>query len=101
MHENLTFKFFFVLFAHAIVESSAIPWQEWADTSSQLEAIASLAAHIHITTTEVLIRTYGEAGRHLVSPKLFIECLAITQKVAVQIRKKELVCIYDRAFLSA
>ena len=75
-----------------IVESSPLSWQEWADTSSQLEAVASLAAHIHITTCELLTRTYGEAGRHLASPKLFIECLTITQKLAVQIKQKELVC---------
>lgn len=72
-------------------ESSAVKWEDWADTSSQLEAISSLAAHVHMTTSDLLIRKYGELGRHLVSPKIFTECLVMTQNVAIKIKQKEMV----------
>ena len=82
---------FIIIVKHYLVlaESSAVKWQEWTETSSQLETISSLAAHIHIVTSEVLIQAYGELGRHLVTPKLFIECLNMTQNIAIKIKQKE------------
>ena len=71
--------------------SSAVKWQDWAETSSQLEAISSLAAHVHITTSELLTRTYGELARHLVTPRLFTQCLAATQSIALKLRQDEMV----------
>ncbi len=71
------------------VDSAAIKWQEWTDTSSQLEAISSLAAHIHIVTTELLTQAYGELSRHLVTPRLFLDCLSMTQRIAIKIKQKE------------
>ena len=76
---------------YSCVGSSEVKWQDWADTSSQLEAIGSLAAHIHITTAELLSREYGELASHLVSPKVFMECLAMTEKIATKIKQKEVV----------
>ena len=69
----------------------SIEWENWADTSSQLEAISSLAAHAHITTIELMKPIYGELARHLVSPKVFMECLMMTQKIAIQIKQREMV----------
>ena len=74
-----------------ITDSSAIKWQEWTETSSQLEAVSSLAAHIHIVTSSLLTSTYGELGRHLVTPKLFLDCLTMTQSIALKIKEKEVV----------
>lgn len=72
--------------------SSAIKWQDWAETSSQLEAISSLAAHIHITTLELLLQSYGELARHLVSPQLFTQCLTVTQNIATRLKQEQMVC---------
>lgn len=74
-----------------LIESASIKWQEWAETSSQLEAISSLAAHVHITTSELLTRAYGELARHLVSPRLFTRCLTVAQTIASGIKQKEIV----------
>ena len=76
------------------VDSSAIKWQDWTETSSQLEAISSLAAHIHIVTLEALVKTYGELGRHMVTPKLFLDCLTMTQDIAKSIKENEMVQIF-------
>lgn len=80
-----------IFFACTHTESSTVNWQDWADTSSQLEAISSLAAHVHLTTTDLMVRTYGELALHLVSPQVFMECLAMTQQLAIKIKLKEVV----------
>ncbi len=67
-------------------------WQDWAVSSSQLEALGGLAAHIHITSLELLTREYGSYSRRLVSPRLFVECLTLTQHMAVNLSQKENVC---------
>ncbi len=64
-------------------------WQDWADTSTQLEAVATLATHIHLTTSELLIRIYGTRASTLISLKLFIEALRIAQELAVQFKAQE------------
>ena len=74
-------------------DSSAIKWQDWTETSSQLESVSSLAAHIHIVTAELLTQVYGELGKHLVTPKLFLDCLTMTQSIAVKIKEKERVYV--------
>ena len=64
-------------------------WQDWVDTSSQLEAVGHLAAHVHITTVELLKRCHGGNVGNLVSPRTFIECLKMTQFLAVSMKQKE------------
>ena len=81
-------------------------WQGWVETSSQLEAVGNLAAHVHLTTEEMLgrvVRGEGacEAGRvvrgeeegceagRMVSPKSFVECLKMTQKIASKLKNEE------------
>ena len=74
-------------------------WQDWVDTSSHLEAVGNLAAHVHITTTELLRGSYGpgllgssSSVGDLVSPQTFIDCLKMTKTLAMEIKKKEQVC---------
>ena len=70
-------------------------WQDWIDTSSHLEAVGNLAAHVHITTAELLRGDHAPRlpGRgELVSPQTFIDCLKMTKTLAVDIKKKEQVC---------
>lgn len=71
-------------------------WQDWVDTSSHLEAVGNLAAHVHITTAELLRGGYAPRlpgrGDLLVSPQTFIDCLKMTKTLAMEIKKKEQVC---------
>ena len=73
-------------------------WQDWVDTSSHLEAVGNLAAHVHITTTELLRASYaptlllGGSISELISPQTFIDCLKMTKTLAMEIKKKEQVC---------
>ena len=83
-------------------------WQEWVDTSSHLEAVGNLAAHVHLTTAELLRRGSGYVtatapprltGRgvsDLISPQTFIDCLKMTMTLAMEIKKKEQVCILTK-----
>ena len=78
-------------YAHCVyvgVAGSSVKWQEWVDTSSQLEAVGHLAAHVHITTIELLNRCHGGNVGNLVSPRTFIECLKMTKCLAVTIKQK-------------
>ena len=75
-------------------------WQDWVDTSSHLEAVGNLAAHVHITTTELLRGSYApglllgsSSIGELISPQTFIDCLKMTKILAMEIKKKEQVCI--------
>lgn len=74
---------------------NSVKWQDWIDTSSQLEAVGMLATHVHLTTTEVLSREYGFHASKLVSPKVFIECLRMAQELAVKLKTKEMVPLSD------
>lgn len=85
-------KYLTIFTTVCVAECVPVRWQEWAETSTQLEAVGSLAAHIHITTCQLLIGTYGELARHLVSPKLFTRCLTATQDIAIRLKEKEMVC---------
>ncbi len=75
-------------------------WQDWVDTSSHLEAVGNLAAHVHITTVELLrggcapprLSGRGRGTSELVSPQTFIDCLKMTNTLAMEIKKKEQVC---------
>ena len=64
-------------------------WQDWVDSSSQLEAVGHLAAHVHITTVELLKRCHRGNVCDLISPRTFIECLKMTQRLAVTMKQKE------------
>ena len=71
-------------------EGSSVKWYDWVDTSSHLEAVGNLAAHVHITTVELLKRSHcGSVISDLVSPKTFIECLKMTQRIATEMKLKE------------
>ena len=74
-------------------------WQDWVDTSSQLEAVGNLAAHVHITTIELLNRSHYGNICDLVSPKTFIECLMMTQKLAIAMKQKEKVMYHVHAYV--
>lgn len=67
-------------------DQSTPSWEEWIESSSQLEAVSSLAVHMHLTT-------YKQAGPVLsaavLSPTTFIECLSISKSIALHIRKQE------------
>ena len=77
-----------------------VKWHDWVDTSSHLEAVGNLAAHVHITTAELLRKgSYstapgltGNSISELVSPQTFIDCLKMTKTLAMEIKKKEQVC---------
>ena len=58
-----------------------------------MEAVGCLAAHAHITTADLLSRMYGESARHLISPKVFIDCLTMAQNMAVKIKQEVVVSI--------
>ena len=73
-------------------------WQDWVDTSSHLEAVGNLAAHVHLTTAELLRRgspprLTGRGVSDLISPQTFIDCLKMTMTLAMEIKKKEQVYI--------
>ena len=72
-----------------LLGASAVKWQDWIDTSSQLEAVGMLATHIHLTTMELLARIYGNDCSSLLSPKVFIKCLCITQELAMKFKAEE------------
>ncbi len=74
------------------VGDAGVRWQDWADTSTQLEAVATLATHIHLTSSEILTRIYGTQASTLISLKLFIETLRIAQDLAMQFKAREKVC---------
>lgn len=67
-------------------DQSTPSWEEWIESSSQLEAVSSLAVHMHMTSNKL-------AGPMLsatvFSPTTFIECLSISKTIALYIRKKE------------
>ena len=77
-----------------------VKWLDWVDTSSHLEAVGNLAAHVHITTAELLRKgSYsmspgltGNSISDLVSPQTFMDCLKMTKTLAMEIKKKEQVC---------
>lgn len=75
-------------------------WQDWVNTSSHLEAVGNLAAHVHITTSELLRGSYAP-GRgiisDLVSPQTFIDCLRMTKRLAMEIKRKEQVCTLSQS----
>ena len=73
----------------SIIGNRNIKWQDWVDTSSQLEAVGNLAAHVHLTTTELLSRIFGGHSCDLVSPKTFIECLRMTESIATKLKREE------------
>lgn len=58
-------------------------------TGSQLEAVSTLAAHIRLTSVEVLHRSVPHMATELVSPKTFMECLKMTQSVAIGMKEEE------------
>ena len=78
-----------IIISYSCSVSSAVRWQDWADSSSQLEAIGGLAAHIHITTSDKLSQVYGSYSRMMVSPRILMECLTLAQHIAVNIKAKE------------
>lgn len=64
-------------------------WEDWIGSSSQLEAVGTLATHIHLTTSELLARIYGPQSSILLSPKVFIEALRIAQELAIKFKAEE------------
>jgi len=70
-------------------EQSIPTWTKWIDSSSQVEAVGSLAVHIHLTSCKV-------AGQSTIaiSPRTFLECLTMSRSIALHIRDKERVSIY-------
>lgn len=76
-------------------DQSAPSWDEWIESSSQLEAIGSLAVHMHLTSTRL---AGGSLSAAVLAPTTFIECLSMSKTIALHIRKKEKVSNYD--FLS-
>ena len=61
-------------------------WEEWIESSSHLEAIGSLAVHMHLTSTKLAGVSLSAA---VWSPTTFIECLSMSKTIALHIRKKE------------
>ena len=67
-------------------DQSSPCWEEWIESSSQLEAVSSLAVHMHTTTSKLAGPVLSAA---VLSPRTFIECLSISKSIALHIRKKE------------
>ena len=91
--------FHIILYVVILLGVDGVKWEDWVDSSSQLEAVGNLAAHVHITSTELLLRgkSYGYDARrvgHLISPQTFVECLKMTTNLAVQMKREEQVHSY-------
>ena len=67
-------------------DQSTPSWEEWIESDSQLEAVGSLAVHMHLTTNK---QAGPVLSATLLSPATFIECLSISKTIALHIRKEE------------
>lgn len=56
---------------------------------SQLESLAQLAAHVHLSTLCVLDQTQPHLSSLLLSPATFIQCLTMTHTIATSLLNKE------------
>lgn len=67
-------------------DQSSPGWEEWIESSSQLEAVSSLAVHMHLTSSKLAGPVLSAT---ILSPRTFIECLSISKAIALYIRKEE------------
>jgi len=72
-------------------EQSIPNWTKWIDSSGQVEAVGSLAVHIHLTSSKMAGQ---ELAASAISPRTFIECLSMSRSIAFHIRDKERVSVY-------
>lgn len=68
-------------------DQSTPSWEEWIESNSQLEAISSLAVHMHLTSNKLVGPVLSATS--VLSPRKFIECLSMSKTIALHIRKEE------------
>jgi len=72
-------------------EQSIPSWTEWIDCASQLEAVGSLAVHVHLTSSKVAGPSISAS---VISPRTFLECLSMSRSIALHVRDKERVSLH-------
>lgn len=86
LHEQWSKDSYLDVAVRWLKDQSAPSWDEWIESSSQLEAVGSLAVHMHLTSNKLAGPALSAA---ILSPTTFIECLSIAKTIALHMRKEE------------